>query len=268
VVADIFAGGRTPAHLTSAEFTAAAANALGPGGLFAVNIGDGPPLIHSRARLAAVRSVFSHVCVIADPGVLRGRRFGNLVAAGSDRELPIAGLVRRAAADPFRGRVVHGAELDKFIAGSKPITDASAETSPAPPRDLFTSGRRSRRTALRLQHALTARVLSRIGDRQMEFERGAIADCAANLDLPLMCLGNRLDDRQAKAEATSRPAAADIDAGEPAEDPLDVGRRNARTRVVHSDHNVVVFTPRAQLDLIGRLGLVNGVLDQGVQRQR
>src|SRR5215475_8969250 len=39
VVADVFAGGRTPAHLTSAEFTAAAANALAPGGMFAVNIG-------------------------------------------------------------------------------------------------------------------------------------------------------------------------------------------------------------------------------------
>src|SRR5262249_6934715 len=129
VVADVFAGGRTPAHLTSAEFTAAAANALARGGMFAVNIGDGPPLIHSRARLAAVRSVFSHVCVIADPGVLRGRRFGNLVAAGSNQELPIAGLVRRAAADPFPGRVVHGTDLDKLIAGARPITDASTETS-------------------------------------------------------------------------------------------------------------------------------------------
>ncbi|HEX7992942.1 MAG TPA: fused MFS/spermidine synthase, partial [Streptosporangiaceae bacterium] len=137
VVADIFAGGRTPAHLTSAEFTAAAANALAPGGVFAVNIADGPPLIHSRARLAAVRSVFSHVAVIADPGVLRGRRFGNLVAAGSHRELPVAGLVRHAAADPFPGRVVHGAGLEKFVAGTKPITDASAETSPVPPPDLF-----------------------------------------------------------------------------------------------------------------------------------
>ena len=145
MVADIFVGGRTPAHLTSVEFTAAAARALSPGGLFAINIGDGPPLAHARARVAAVRSVFPHVCMIADPGVLRGRRFGNLVVAGSRRELPVSGLVRLAAADPFPGRVVHGAELDRFIAGAKPITDASAEASPSPPADLFT--RRSRRTA-------------------------------------------------------------------------------------------------------------------------
>jgi spermidine synthase len=135
VIADIFAGGRTPAHLTSAEFTSAAANALAPGGLFAVNIADGPPLAHARARVATVRSVFSHVCVIADPGVLRGRRFGNLVAAGSSGDLPVTELVRRAAADPFPGRVMY--DLDRFIAGAKPITDASAEASPSPPPEVF-----------------------------------------------------------------------------------------------------------------------------------
>ena len=147
VVADLFAGGSTPAHLTSAEFTAAAARVLTPGGIFAVNIGDGPPLAHARARVAAVRSVFPEVCVIADPGVLRGRRFGNLVAAGSLLELPVAGLVRLAAGDPFPGRVLHGRELDRFVAGAKPITDETAEASPVPPPDLFAGRGRSRLTA-------------------------------------------------------------------------------------------------------------------------
>jgi hypothetical protein len=110
--------------------------------LFTVNIADGPPLAHARARVAAVRSVFSHVCVIADPGVLRGRRFGNLVAAGSSGDLPVTGLVRRTAADPFPGRVMY--DLDRFIAGAKPITDASAEVSPSPPAELFSrKGRES-----------------------------------------------------------------------------------------------------------------------------
>jgi hypothetical protein len=150
VVADLFAAGRTPAHLTSAEFTAAAALALAAPGVYAVNIGDGPPLQHARARLATVRSAFAHACLIADPGVLRGRRFGNLVLAASQRDLPLAGLARRAAADPFPGRIVHGSDLDRFAAGARPITDAAAEPSPAPPGDLFASAsgqRRSRRPA-------------------------------------------------------------------------------------------------------------------------
>jgi spermidine synthase len=137
VVADAFAGGQTPAHLTSLEFTATVARALAPSGLFAVNVADGPPLAHARRRVATVRSVFRHACVIAEAAVLRGRRFGNLVVGAADGELPVAGLTRRAAADPFPARVVDGADLDRFVAGARPITDSAAEPSPVPPPDVF-----------------------------------------------------------------------------------------------------------------------------------
>jgi spermidine synthase len=145
VIADLFTGGQTAAHLTSAEFTLAVARALAPPGIYAVNVGDGPPLAHARARVATVRSVFPHACLIADPAVLRGRRFGNLVIAAARRELPLAGLARRTAGDPFPGRLVHGGDLDRFTAGSKPITDARAEPSPAPPPGIFTATRKPRR---------------------------------------------------------------------------------------------------------------------------
>jgi predicted membrane-bound spermidine synthase len=137
VIADLFAGARTPAHLTSAEFDAAVGRVLRPAGYYAINVGDGPPLAHARARVATVRSVFARACLIADPGVLRGRRFGNLVLAAGQQDLPVAGLTRRAAGDPFRGRVLHGPELDQFTAGARPITDERAEASPAPPSGLF-----------------------------------------------------------------------------------------------------------------------------------
>ena len=137
LVADVFAGARTPAHLTSAEFTAAAARALAPGGWYAVNIGDGPPLQHARARVATVRAAFSCVCVIAEPAVLRGRRFGNLVVAASERELPVAELARRAAAGPAPARVLAGAGLDQFTAGAAPVTDERAAASPVLPPGLF-----------------------------------------------------------------------------------------------------------------------------------
>ena len=137
VVADLFAGARTPAHLTSAEFAVAVARALSPCGIYAANVGDGPPLTHARARVATVRSVFPHACLIADAAVLRGRRFGNLVVAAARDGLPVEGLTRRVAGDPFPGRLVHGRELDRFAAGSRPITDARAEPSLAPPPGIF-----------------------------------------------------------------------------------------------------------------------------------
>jgi spermidine synthase len=137
VVADVFAGDRTPAHLTSVEFTRAAARVLAATGVYAVNVGDGPPLAHARGRVAAVRAVFPHVCVMAEPAVLHGRRFGNLVVAGAGRELPLAGLVRATAADPFPARVLAGEELGRFTAGTAPIADASAEPSPPMPPEIF-----------------------------------------------------------------------------------------------------------------------------------
>ena len=137
LVADAFAGAQTPAHLTSVEFTAAAARALAATGIYAANIGDGPPLAHARGRVAAVRAVFRHACVIAEAAVLGGVRFGNLVVAAAGHELPIAGLTRRAAGDPVPARLVAGAALDRFVAGAEPITDADAGPSPAPPPDVF-----------------------------------------------------------------------------------------------------------------------------------
>ncbi|MGC1210232.1 MAG: fused MFS/spermidine synthase, partial [Micromonospora sp.] len=57
VVADVFAGARTPAHLTSVEYATEVARVLRPGGFYLANIADGPPLRHARAQVATVRSV-------------------------------------------------------------------------------------------------------------------------------------------------------------------------------------------------------------------
>lgn len=137
VVADLFGGGHTPAHVTSAGFAAAAARVLSPAGWYAVNIGDGPPLSYARAQVATVCSVLPHGCLIAEAAVLRGRRFGNLVLAAARQELPVAALTRLAAADPFPARVLAGGELTRFTGAAKPVSDAGASPSPAPPPGVF-----------------------------------------------------------------------------------------------------------------------------------
>jgi spermidine synthase len=137
VIADVFAGGRTPAHLTSAEFWAAARRVLRGTGVVAANVADGAPLAHARAQVATARAIFPHACLIADAAVLRGRRFGNLVLAASPGPLPVDTLTRRAAADPMSGRVRHGPDLTRFTGGAKPVTDAVAAPSPAAPPGAF-----------------------------------------------------------------------------------------------------------------------------------
>ena len=110
---------------------------LRPGGTVAVNVADGPPLAFARGQVATLRAVFRHVCLLAEPGTLRGRRFGNLVAVGSDVELPIAVLTRRCASDPMPARVVSGDDLDRFVGKAGSVHDDEAVPSPEPPEGVF-----------------------------------------------------------------------------------------------------------------------------------
>ncbi|MFE7954989.1 MULTISPECIES: spermidine synthase [unclassified Streptomyces] len=137
VVADVFSGARTPAHLTSVEFLDEVRRALRPGGVYAANLTDGPPLAHLRGQIATAAARFAELALVADPAVLRGKRFGNAVLVASDLPLPVPELTRRAASDPHPARVEHGKALRDFTGGAAPVTDAAAVASPAPPPSVF-----------------------------------------------------------------------------------------------------------------------------------
>lgn len=97
IIRDVFAGDSTPTPLTTVEFFTAAHAALGPSGLFVANCGDRPPLKGAKAELAGLAEVFEHVAVIADPAMLKNRRYGNIILLASDTALPEAGSNEAAA---------------------------------------------------------------------------------------------------------------------------------------------------------------------------
>ncbi|UQA97611.1 spermidine synthase [Streptomyces halobius] len=140
IVADVFGGSRVPAHLTSVEYAHAAARVLRPDGLYAANLADSAPFGFLRGQLANFATVFDHLALIAEPSVLRGRRFGNAVLLASRAELPVAALARRVAGDAFPARVEHGRSLRRLIADAAPVRDAEAGASPVPPDDSFSIG--------------------------------------------------------------------------------------------------------------------------------
>ncbi|MFD9289383.1 spermidine synthase [Streptomyces sp. NPDC060030] len=137
VIADVFGGARTPAHLTSVEFLAEVRRVLKPGGQYAANLADGPPLSHLRGQVATAASLFPELALAADPAVWRGRRFGNAVLVASDLPIAVPELTRRVASDPHPGRVEQGRVLADFTGGAAVVTDAAAKASPAPPPDAF-----------------------------------------------------------------------------------------------------------------------------------
>ncbi len=140
IIADVYGGSRVPAHLTSVEYARSAARVLRPGGRYLANLADSAPFGFLRSQLATLATVFEELCLIAEPSVLRGRRFGNTVVVASHAELPVATLARRTAADAFPARVEYGDALARFVAGAAAVHDADAVPSPRPPDGAFSIG--------------------------------------------------------------------------------------------------------------------------------
>lgn len=135
VVADVFTGARVPAHLATLEHVQEVKAVLRDGGLYAVNVADTGTLPFARSQAATLAAVFAHVVVLADPGVLRGRRFGNVVLGASDTPFAVDALRRVTARSLGRARVE---TQHTFVRGAGPATDASPPEPPVPPKALFT----------------------------------------------------------------------------------------------------------------------------------
>lgn len=137
VVLDAFERAVVPGGLATAEFTHDAARVLNPSGVYLVNVSDGPGLRFGRRVAATLTAAFPHVLLLAEPGVLRGRRFGNLAFAASSGPLPVAGVAARAAAAPFPARCLAGAHIPEFAGDARPLTDDDTMPSPVPPWGLL-----------------------------------------------------------------------------------------------------------------------------------
>ncbi len=141
VVVDIFAGAQTPAHVSSIEFYELIRPLLDPNGLVVVNAADGAGLPFVRGQAATLAQLFTSVAAIAEPQVLKGRRFGNVVFVASQTDLEaLDWLPRLLAGGPHPARMLVGQEFRDFSRGARAITDETAVASPLPARELFERG--------------------------------------------------------------------------------------------------------------------------------
>ena len=137
VVLDAFAGGRVPAELGTSEFAAEAARVLRPGGVLVANVGDGGTLTYTRRFVAALRRYLPHALVVTDKAVVNGRRYGNIVVAASARPLPMEPIRRGLLGEPFPVQALTGRELERWLGGAAPFTDADSDRSPSPPEETW-----------------------------------------------------------------------------------------------------------------------------------
>lgn len=147
VVVDIFAGSRTPAHVSSIEFYKMIAPLLAADGLVVVNTTDGAGQKFTRSQAATLASVFGTVAAVGEPQVLKGRRFGNVVLlaantrAGSPEAIgSLEWLPRLLASGPHPARMLVDRELDEWLRGATVVADNDAVPSPEPPAEVFGRG--------------------------------------------------------------------------------------------------------------------------------
>ncbi|MFE0455002.1 spermidine synthase [Streptomyces sp. NPDC058914] len=140
VIADVFGGSRVPAHLTSLAYAREAVRVLRADGVYLANLADAAPFVFLRSQLATFAAEFEELALIAEPAVLRGRRFGNAVLVAAHHPLDVAALARRTASDAFPARVEHGPGLRRFIGDAGPVRDEEAVPSPEPPEGAFGIG--------------------------------------------------------------------------------------------------------------------------------
>ncbi|WP_020105663.1 spermidine synthase [Nocardia sp. 348MFTsu5.1] len=130
IIRDVFSGVLTPSALTTLEFVTQVRRVLAPGGIYVVNCGDTRDLTLARAEAATMGTVFEHLVIIADPAMLKGRRYGNIVIAGSD--VAIGGspaLTRALLGGGVPAQIWDSARVREFAAAGKVLRDPASPSS-------------------------------------------------------------------------------------------------------------------------------------------
>ena len=136
ILRDVFAGEQTPAHLRTVEFVRHVERVLAPEGIYLMNVGDTRNLKGTRAELAALLEVFEHVGAVANPAMLKGRRYGNVVLAASHAPLPEPGsaagaaLAKELLGGPLPAQYKDSQWCRQLVAETQPWNDKAADQMP------------------------------------------------------------------------------------------------------------------------------------------
>ncbi|OOP62512.1 spermidine synthase [Arthrobacter sp. SRS-W-1-2016] len=132
IIRDVFAGALTPRALTTREFNDHASTVLAPGGLYVVNSGDAPDLKNAREDAATIADTFAHTMIIADPAMLKGRRYGNMIMAGSHEPFgDDPQLARKLLGGAVPAHIWNDAKVRAFAVGAQIRHDPQPAASTA-----------------------------------------------------------------------------------------------------------------------------------------
>lgn len=136
VVVDAFADTRVPPDLTTTATLAEIGRVLAAGGCAVLNLADEPGLKWVARVCAGLATQIGPVMLLGMREVLKGQRFGNLVAVAGG--LDQAALLRAAAGAALPTLAWRPQEVARRFAGARPFTDDdSAASPPSPPAAIW-----------------------------------------------------------------------------------------------------------------------------------
>lgn len=119
LVRDAFDGDTTPEALTTSDFFAESARVLADDGCLLANVADRPPHSALKEELRRMAEHFPVLAVIADPGQLRGRRWGNVVVLASHAPVDEVAIGKAMRRGPAVASVLAGRRLAEFLGAGR-----------------------------------------------------------------------------------------------------------------------------------------------------
>lgn len=132
VVMDVARVGTIALDLAATPFLREIARVLRPGGLYLGNMWSAADLGLALRAVASLTEVFPHVALLAEPGLLLGKKAGNAVLVASDRPLPHQGLAEWAEAGGNKVFCLSAAKLAEFKGTAEPLGTDIPEDSITP----------------------------------------------------------------------------------------------------------------------------------------
>ena len=132
VVTDAYAQGCVPAELSGAAYVSAVARVLKTHGTALWNLADEPGFRYVSRVLATIATALPLLALVGTHEVLKGKRYGNVVALASASPLPLDRLTRDVARLNLPTGLRDGAALDRLIGTARPLGDDGL-ASPTPP---------------------------------------------------------------------------------------------------------------------------------------
>ena len=132
VIVDAFDGAQVPPQLVTSEAFDEIRRVTRGEAVVIVNCTDHAPFHWAKRVAAGIQARWRHFLVGAEPAVLKGRRFGNLLFVGTLAQPDLQGITRASAGLPAGYRWLFGNQAATWPGGAEPFTDEDPHPSPKP----------------------------------------------------------------------------------------------------------------------------------------